>query len=376
VLIIGLDIRPIQSLDSRYRGLRIYGENFINHLLSIDNSRRYILFCSKIRSLSELRLRPDTEIFYLKRAARLQWIQDQIFSPWEIMSKKLDLFHALDSNIPFIKTSKIIVSIHDLIPLTFPKYYLPKATSRIWYHMQLQAIRQADKIIANSYHTKKDLIRFIGMPEGKIKVIYYGLDNVYKTQPDKDAWIRLKARLNINKDYILYVGSFDQRKNIPFLLTVFKTIRENMDLSLVLAGRYTERDYHIFKQTKELGLEEDIIFTGFLEREDMHVLYAFAQVLAFPSLYEGFGLPLIEAMASSCPVVAFASSCVPEIVMDAAVLVEPDNKEEFIKAIISVVRDNNQRAELVKKGLRRAADFSWDKAAQETVKTYDEVLRY
>lgn len=373
-MLIGLDIRPIQEQDSWQRGLGEYGRNLLKYLLSKDASHKYILFTDKKDFLSDLNLFKNTEIFYLRRFRRLIFVQDQIFLPFEISSKKIDLFHALHLNIPLLKASKIVVSIHDLIPFIFPKQYLLSNSSRLWYYLQLKLLHKADRIIVISNHTKKDLIKLIGIPEDKIKIIYYGLNSIYKEPVNEDEWLKLKDEFRINKEYILYVGGFDRRKNIPFLISILKFLKEKLDILLILTGAYTKKDSYLFKLAKELGLEQDVIFTGFLEPQRLRILYKFAKVLVFPSLYEGFGLPLIEAMASGCPIVAFNCSSIPEIVMDAGILLEPEDKNGFIKATISVIENKNLRAELIDKGLRRAEDFSWQRSAQQTLETYQEVL--
>jgi glycosyltransferase involved in cell wall biosynthesis len=373
-LLIGLDVRPSQSQEGFHRGLGEYGRNLVKHLLSEISPHKYILFSDKRDWFSHLSLYKNIEIFYLRRFRRLVSIQDNILLPFEILSKKIDLFHAFDQTNLFLKPTKIVISVHDLIPFIFSKQYIHSNRSKLLYHSKLRFLHRANRIIAISNHTKKDLIRLIGISEEKIKVIYYGLNSIYKSPVKEEEWFRLKDELKINKDYILYVGAFDARKNIPFLISAFKIIKQYTDTLLILAGEYSKKDFYIFNLVKELGLEKDVVFTGLLEPERLRVLYKFAKVLAFPSLYEGFGLPFIEAMACGCPVVAFNCSSAPEIISDAGILVEPQNKDEFIKATISLIENKSLRDKLVEKGFQRAEYFSWQRAAQQTLETYEEVL--
>lgn len=373
-MLIGLDIRSVYSPDSFYRGIGEYGRNLLRHLLSQDELHEYILFSNKAFLPSDLDLSARVGILHLKRMRRLLWVQDQIFLPLEILFKKIDLFHSLNLNLPVFKTTKTIASVPDVIPLIYPRQYLVTKSVKLWYGLQLKFLHQADRIIVNSHYTKQDLVRLAGIPEGKVKVIYYGLNPVYRSAADMNHWPQLQDKFNIRKKYILYVGGFDRRKNIPFLISVFKTVKENMDISLVLAGADGSQGNYLLRLAQECGLAGDVIFTGFVDLKDLRMLYGNAEVFAFPSLYEGFGLPLIEAMASGCPLVAIDSSATPEITQDAALLVEAGNKEVFARSLIRVIQDKDLRASLVDKGLRRAEDFSWGRAVEETIATYREVL--
>jgi len=270
-----------------------------------------------------------------------------------------------------------IITVHDLIRYFdwkgFPvSIHKPNCRDRFYLKLDYQGIKKAQKIIAVSQNTKRDLIKYLEIPEKKISVVYEGVDhNLFKP---------MKSKRLVNVPYILFVGSEHPRKNLVSLLKAFKKLKEEKrfkDLKLVKVGKAGGKEADFRKQTREvvqsLGLEKEVIFTEFVPQEELPLYYSGAECLVFPSLFEGFGFPPLEAMASGCPVIASNVASLPEIVGDGGLLVDPHNLNEIVKAIREVLIDGQLKKELVLKGLKRAKLFSWKKTAKETVEVYKEV---
>ena len=268
-----------------------------------------------------------------------------------------------------------IITVHDLIRFFDLKGYSlfihkPNLRDRIYLELDYRGIRKAKKIIAVSHCTRKDLIMHLGVPEDRIEVIYEGVDHkIFKPS---------RSRRPIDNPYVLYVGSEQPRKNIHTLLKAFKRVKEKRefeDLKLVKVGGAGGADFR--KSTNDminlLKLQEDVIFTGFVPTELLPAYYSHAECLVLPSFYEGFGLPCVEAMACGCPVIASNTSSLPEIVGDAGLMVNPRSVDDLAEALHRLLTDDGLRQEMISRGLKRAAEFSWEKTARETRKVYEDV---
>jgi len=275
--------------------------------------------------------------------------------------------------IPFIITVHDLVRYFDLKGYG-PYIHRPNTRDRFYLNLDYCGIKKAEKIITISNYSKRDLIECLKIPEEKIRVIYLGVDHqIFKPSSKK---------IKFNFPYLLFVGSEQPRKNFPLLLRAFKKIREERkfkDLKLIKVGKAGGREADFRKKTikviKELNLTQEVIFAEFIPTEDLVVYYSNAQCLILPSLYEGFGLPSIEAMACGCPVIVSNRTALPEIVGEAGIIVDPANFEEIAGAIEKVILDKELKEVLKEKGFRRAQEFSWEKTGQETLKVYQETER-
>lgn len=276
----------------------------------------------------------------------------------------------------FIK-KPFIITVHDLIRFFDMRggdvlIHRPNLRDRVYLHMDYAGVRKAVKIIAVSNTTKKDLMNYLKLPSEKIAVVYEGVDH--------DTFKPVKRRL-IDEPYILYVGSEHPRKNLTRILAAFKKVKQDprfKDLKLVKVGEAGGREADFrsmtLKAIERLKLKDDVIFVGKVAKEDLPAYYSHAECFVMPSLYEGFGLPLLEAMACGCPVITSNISAPPEVTADAALHVNPRCVEDIASAIISVLSNDELRCELKIKGLKRAKEFSWEKTAKETFKVYKEVV--
>jgi len=261
------------------------------------------------------------------------------------------------------------VTVHDLISIALKDHYSRSVKHKAHVRKQLAVLKGARHILADSEHTKHDVVRYAHVDPSKVTVIYLGVDPEFKPEAENN---RERLFLTIPEKYILYVGGIDWRKNISLLFSAFsQLLKKQPDYHLVMTGDI-ENDplYHKFlRSLKERSLESKVHALGFVSRAELVRLYNRAAVFFYPSVYEGFGLPVLEAMACGAPVITTNRTSIPEVAGDAAVLLDPDEPGPFTEALIRVVESDSERAKLSKAGLARAAMFSWDKCAKLTYQT-------
>lgn len=281
----------------------------------------------------------------------------------------LDIIHSPENASLFVKlqNQKKVVTVHDIIAYIYAEF----GFTSFRYKLTLKrTLRTADKIITDSYNTKKDLINYFDIPEQKINVIYLAADEKFKPLDSQKVSPILK-KYGIFFPYILYVGGFMKHKNVPILLKAFcKLKKEGINHKLVFTGNSNKVINNIIQK---LGLQKYVMFIGYVEGEDLPALYNGADLFVYPSLYEGFGLPPLEAMACGCPVITSNTSSLPEVVGDAGIMFDPYDVDELSNVMLKVLSDNILRKDLIIKGLNRSKMFSWEKCAKDTVNVYYEV---
>jgi glycosyltransferase involved in cell wall biosynthesis len=257
-----------------------------------------------------------------------------------------------------------------LIFLHFPEYHLAYNRWYLTLTMPLY-LRAADMIVTPSECSKQDAIKFYGLPESKIKVIYEAPAPTFKPLTDPTDLARVRQTYRLPDRFILHVATIEPRKNLSRLLDAFKPLLADWpDLKLVLVGKKGWLYESFFQYLQQLGLEEKVIFPGYVAEADLPAFFQLATVFAFPSLYEGFGLGPLEAMACGTPVVCSNSSSLPEVVGEAGLLVSPTDTAGLNAALRQVLANANLRADLSQRGLAQAQKFSWQKAADELVEIY------
>lgn len=269
-----------------------------------------------------------------------------------------------------------IITVHDLIRYFDLKGYdvlihRPNLRDKFYLSLDYKGIRKASKIIAVSYATKRDLIRCLGISEERIIVIYEGIDH----KDFKPIHWR-----PVPYPYILYVGSEQPRKNLNVLLKAFSRLKQEgvfEDLKLVKIGKAGGREVDFRRETlwaiNALNLKDEVIFTECVSNEELAAYYSHAECFVFPSLYEGFGFPPLEAISCGCPVISSNVSSLPEVVGEATIQINPHNIDELVKAIREVLTNKDLRKEMIQEGFKRAHKFSWERAAQKTLQVYQEV---
>ena len=289
----------------------------------------------------------------------------------EKMLGDVDIVHSTNFSAPRLKNKKLVVTIYDLTVFTHPECH-QKGNIDFCAKGIKDALSNADKIIAISEHTKKDLIDILNAPSDMISVTQLAAGSDYYEVKDMAAIRLTKEKYNLPENYILFVGSLEPRKNIKTLLKAYSMVPVKMrkDFPLVIAGAKGWLNSDIPALVEGLGIKESVRFTGYIDAADISAVYSGATVFAYPSLYEGFGLPILEAMSCGSPVVTSNTSSMPEVAGDAALLVDPLNAEELAFGLETVLEKESLRAEMRKKGLARASTFSWDRCAKETVEVY------
>ena len=294
----------------------------------------------------------------------------------ELLPLGLDVFHSPDFIPPRKLRYKCVITVHDLNFLMYP-HFLTSESAR--YYGQIdQAVRRADRIIAVSESTRRDIVRLMGTPESKISVIYEGANPIFRRLDNKEELREsLRRKYGIDGDFILFVSTLEPRKNIPTLVRAFRQLLDDyhLDVRLVLVGREGWGFDEVFNTIEELKLEDRVLCLGRVPTADLVWLYNTAKAFAFPSFYEGFGLPPLEAMACGTPVVVSNVSSLPEVVGDAGLLIDPQEVDELTVALWRLMSDDDLREDLIEKGLRRASTFSYEKMARETLALYHRLGR-
>jgi glycosyltransferase involved in cell wall biosynthesis len=297
---------------------------------------------------------------------------EQITLPLELLRVGADLVHSPDFIPPPRHRSRRVITVHDLGFIRFPETLT--VASRRFYGQLGWAVRSADRIIAVSSSTRNDLVELVGADPAKIDVVLEAADPGFRPVRDEAALVATRRKLGARRPYLLFVGSFEPRKNLVRLLEAFALVRREVDLELVLLGRRGWLFEPIFQRLAELELEPYVRIVDGVPNRELPRIYSGAVALAFASLYEGFGLPALEAMACGCPVVAADIASLPEVVGDAGLLVPPTDVAAIAEALLRLATDPALRADLAARGQVQAARFSWQRAATETLAVYQRAL--
>jgi len=377
---IGIDITTL--LVENYKvGIPWYAYRLIKNIEKIDKTNLYVLYaCSttKYKKKFDLKKEFKSENFHIQVKffhRRIFNYAVQIFLPIEFFFGRFDIIHTLHPFSPINLYGKQVVTIHDLTPLINPDWFHQLYDKEFRFIIS-KAIKRTDVIITVSHSTKRDLINFFNVNPEKIKVIYLAPDETYRRIEDDEAITQVKKKYKITKKYLLFVGTIEPRKNLVRLLNVFKKIKNKLsDYQLVITGKIGWKTKIFFETLENIPerIKNDIIITGYVSQDDLPLLYNGCDIFIYPSLYEGFGFPVVEAMRCGVPVITSNVSSMPEVAGDAAILVNPENEEEIGNAIIRLIEDRELREELKKRGLERSKMFSWKKTAIETLKVYKEL---
>ncbi len=279
---------------------------------------------------------------------------------------------------PLRSSLPLVVTVHDVIPLLFPEYRASLAM-RLYLRLVSLVARRAEAVITDSAHSKRDIVRELRIAGDRITVIPLAADSRYQPATDLARLAELRRRFALRGPVIFNVGGLDARKNLPALIEAFASAFPRLDpeTRLVIAGRPHSENPRLYPPlepvVRRFGLERQVVLTGAISEEDKLGLYQLADLYVYPSLYEGFGLSPLEAMACGTPVIAANRSSLPEVVGDGGILVEPE-PAALARAIEEVLIDDRLRAELARRARKRAAQFSWERTARETVTLYHQVL--
>lgn len=296
-----------------------------------------------------------------------------------LSKEKINVFFSPAHYSPRFCPVPLVVAIHDLSYFYYPDEFLKKDLYQL-IHWTKKSVNEAKKVIAVSKTTKRDIVKFYHIPEDKVKVVYNGYEKQTggrtsevkepsELEDGKTSEVKIQKKWQINKNlYILYVGTIQPRKNILTLIRAYKKFFEQFSkFKLVIAGKKGWLYDEIYEEVKKLKLEKKIVFTGYVTDEQINWLYKNAFCFVLPSLYEGFGIPLLEAMSFNCPVISSFTSSLPEVGDEACLYFDPKNEDDLLEKLVSLKENESLRQELIEKGKKRLKLFSWNKCAQETL---------
>jgi len=294
--------------------------------------------------------------------------------PWVLRRERPDVYHAPHYVLPALVGCRSVVTIHDCIHLMFPQYLPNKAAYAYARASMWAAARRSDRILTVSEASKRDILHLFNVKPEKIVVVYNAIDEHFSATPSDEHVARVRERYQLDHKFVLYVGNIKPHKNLVRLIEAFSQLRRTHDdLKLLIIGDEISKLPALRRAVHSHKLHKYVRFLGYLKDDTLTVLYRLASVFVFPSLYEGFGLPPLEAMASGTPVVTSNVSSLPEVTGDAAVLVDPYDVESIEDGMRRVIDDPKLADELRAKGLKRAREFSWAHSVEKTQRVYREV---
>ncbi len=362
----------IVAIMSTLGGPKVTIINILKEISMIDRKNEYYVFTDIAK---EIPLLPNIRPVQIELPSPYRIIfWDHIKLPFHTFVHSVDVIHHTKNVVPILTLCKTVVTIPDMAPFIFPESFSKLQCMHLQLHIK-HAVKHASVIITCSELSRKDIIRLTGADEKKIRLVYSGRSEIY--QPVLDSYIldefRMKKRLPRN--FILYVGTIQPRKNIDIIIRAFNELKKNKKIPqhLLIVGRQGWLANDLDKLVKELNLENFVHFTGVVPEEDLPIYYNLADIFVSPSSYEGFGLTPIEAMACGLPVITSNISAIPEIVGDAAILVEPRNVKELAHAMDQFLSNVKLREEYSMRGMERSKLFTWDKTARQMIEIYEEL---
>jgi len=372
---VAIDIRKINEF-----GVGTYIWNLVRNLSVIDGDNEYLLIGSH-RNFHELGpLPPNFKQLYQPEDGTA-WRQ-HITVPFALRRENVDVVHVPHHEAPFFSPSKLVVTIHDCVHLLFPHEDSSKFRNYRSYLQTKKVVETARHVLAVSKSTKEDLINIFGMPESKISVVHNALDERFAVTHTPDERKHVLERYQLKDPFVLYSGKIRPHKNLHRLIEAFAVLKSELsdddtfkNLKLIIIGDELSKHQYLRLTVIRSGAQQDVRFFGFVPYPILRVFYQSAALFAFPSLYEGFGLPPLEAMANRTPVIASNTSSLPEVLEDAALLVNPENVFDIARGMKHILSDDALRQRLVQKGLEQVAKFSWNLAARKVVEMYAAVAR-
>ena len=363
---IGVDARKLHDF-----GIGTYIRNLLRQLARLDGQSEFVVLCrpedrDALGALGEnFRAVPEH--------ARTYSMAEQLTIPLALKRERVTLFHAPHYVLPPLVPCRSVVTIHDCLHLMFPQY-LPNRLMPLYARASLTlAARRATRVLTVSESSKRDILRFVDVAADKIDVIYTAYDERFGLEPRQEDVDRVRERYQLQDDFVLYAGNVKPHKNLVRLIEAFDLVRRSgLDhLKLVLIGDQISKYTALRRAVHAHQLHRYVRFLGYQSEDTLAIMYRLARVFVFPSLYEGFGLPPLEAMASGTPVVASNVSSLPEVLGDAALFVEPRDPQSIADGIRRVLCDERLRCELRAKGFARASQFSWERSVRRIRDIYD-----
>jgi len=367
---VGIDATAIPSLRA---GAGNYIFNLVQALAKVDRDNHYVIF-AKPQHIAEFSIsQPNFRLAAIngvkRRFSRLLW--EQFMLPRLVQGYQLDVLHSPHYTMPIFNLACSVVTFHDMTFFLYPEMH--GTLKRVFFRQMIRvSSKRADKIIAVSESTRKDILNLLNVTARKVHTVPEAASGDYRLIHNRDKVNRVCTKYGLQTGrFFLYVGTLEPRKNVPTLLRAYSClVSRGIHDPLVIVGKKGWMFGDIFATVKTLKLEDKVVFTGYVPDEDLPYLYNGARLFVYPSLYEGFGLPVLEAMACGTPVITSNVSSMPEVVGDAGLLIDPRDHTQLAQAIELIITNDDLSKLLRERGLQRAAQFSWERTARETLKVY------
>jgi glycosyltransferase involved in cell wall biosynthesis len=366
---IAIDARKLHDF-----GIGTYIRNVLLGLARLDQSTEFIALCrpTDVEAITEL----GPNFRAIAEAARPYSLGEQVWIPLSLVRERAHLLHEPHYVLPPATRCRSVVTIHDCIHLMFPQY-LPGRLAHAYARMSMwSAVWKSDHILTVSEASKRDILRFFDIPAEKVAVIYNAIDERFLAPADEERMDLIRQRYQLDHPFLLYVGNIKPHKNLERLIEAFGQVRAGGldDLRLVIIGDEISKYPSLRQSVHRHRLDKFVRFLGFQPYDTLAAFYRLARAFVFPSIYEGFGLPPLEAMACGVPVVTSNVSSLPEIAGNAAILIDPYEPASIAEGIRSAVTDDALRARLIERGFARAREFSWGQSVAAIHRIYMDVL--
>ena len=365
---VAIDARKLHDF-----GIGTYIRNLLRQLARIDRDTEYVLLCQQADLDVGTQLGENFRTV-LEPSPNYSF-REQVHVPWVLHRERPDVFHAPHYVLPAGVRCRSVVTIHDCIHLMFPQYLPNRAAYAYARASMWAASRRSDRILTVSEASKRDILHFFNVPPEKIVVVYNAIDEHFGVTPPAEDVARVRERYQLDHQFVLYVGNIKPHKNLVRLIEAFDELRRTGfdEVKLLIIGDQISRLPALRRAVHGHKLHKHVRFLGYVSDQTLSVLYRLASAFVFPSLYEGFGLPPLEAMASGTPVVTSNVSSLPEIAGDAAILVDPYDVDSIVDGMRRVLSDPALAAELRRKGIERAREFSWERSVAKTRQVYQQI---
>jgi glycosyltransferase involved in cell wall biosynthesis len=377
---IGIDATP---LPKEPVGVGTYIIHLIRALTTVsvehetqDEGFELFIFCHR-NGLRQIDIPASSRVHWIvlsdkKPVHRLMW--EQIMLPNLVSRWKIDLLHSLHYTRPVILPCASVVTFHDMTFLLYP--HLHTRIKRLFFPLAIRfSAKQSEALIAISESTRADSIRLLSIPSHRIFTVDNGINEEFRPISNRVQLEECRQKYRLPREFILYVGLIEPRKNLPLLFKAYaRLVRKGNCPPLVIVGRFGWKYEGINRHLEAFDLRDRVLFTGYLPSQDLPIVYNLAQIFVYPSLYEGFGFPPLEAMSCGTPVITTSVSAMIDHVGDAGILVPPQDEDALLEAMRNLLGDREMQENLSIKGRKRSADFTWKRTAQETLQIYRRVV--
>lgn len=365
MMLVGYDGRFITDSPT---GNGIYATRLIETLSRLDDRNRYRVYFPGSPPANLAGLRDNVDFRAMPTWHRYAWFRVPISFPYELMRRRVDIFHAHYTVPPMVR-AKVVLTLHDFFWIVHPEYFVSYKRIPLTYTVR-RAIARADRILVGSSFIRQEALEHFAVEEERVVVIPYGVDEgFFQRQPD-DRLNAVHRKYGVEDAYVLAVGDMHPRKNLERLLQAFARMPRRQDVKLLLVGKPLWKAKRLRECIEAVGLTDRAITTGYVPAEDLPALYQGAEVFCYPSLYEGFGFPILEAMASGVPVAASNASSCPGVGGEAAAYFEPTDVDAIADTLTRLLDSSQLRADMARAGVKWARTFTWEQTARRTMDVY------